>query len=273
LSPQRLYLVAVANNEQATVRDLEEDEDIVVVAAQTDKLLREAHAEPGELCLVTASSAEALSEQPLVGLWQQATGTAPQTGKTWIALAILTAVIVAGSLGLAAVELVAVTGAVLMVLTGVLTPRSAARALNWNILAIIAGSIGLGTIVVNSGLGGYISDAILRLSGSSIPLVVLVVVVGTTLLTNVVTNAAAAAILTPVVLTIATSTGLNPVLLLILVGTCISFTFLNPFSHQSNLMVMRPGGYSSATFVRFGLPLTAVSVLTAFGVGWALLSV
>jgi di/tricarboxylate transporter len=102
---------------------------------------------------------------------------------------------------------------------------------------------------------------------------VLVVVVGTTLLTNVVTNAAAAAILTPVVLTIATSTGLNPVLLLILVGTCISFTFLNPFSHQSNLMVMRPGGYSSATFVRFGLPLTAVSVLTAFGVGWALLSV
>jgi di/tricarboxylate transporter len=273
LSPQRLYLVAVANNEQATVRDLEEDEDIVVVAAQTTKLLREAHAEPGELCLVTASSAEALAEQPLVGLWQQATGTAPQTGKTWIALAILTAVIVGGSLGLAAVELIAVTGAVLMVLTGVLTPRSAARALNWNILAIIAGSIGLGTIVVNSGLGGYISEAILRLSGSSIPLVVLVVVVGTTLLTNVVTNAAAAAILTPVVLTIAASTGLNPVLLLILVGTCISFTFLNPFSHQSNLMVMRPGGYSTATFLRFGLPLTAVSVLTAVGVGWALLSV
>jgi hypothetical protein len=132
LSPQRLYLVTVATNEQATVRDLEEDEDIEVVAAQTTKLLREAHAEPGELCLVTASSAEALSDHPLVGLWQQATGKAPQTGKTWIALAILAAVIVAGSLGLAAVELIAVTGAVLMVLTGVLTPRSAVRALNWN---------------------------------------------------------------------------------------------------------------------------------------------
>lgn len=272
LAPQRLYLVTVATNEQATVRDLEEDEDIEVVAAQTTRLLREAHAEPGELCLVTASSAEALSDHPLVGLWQQATGKAPQTGKTWTALAILTAVIVAGSLGLAAVELIAVTGAVLMVLTGVLTPRSAVRALNWNILAIIAGSIGLGTIVVNSGLGGYISDAILRLSGSSTALVVLVIVLGTTLLTNVVTNAAAAAILTPVVLTIAASTGLDPALLLILVGTCISFTFLNPFSHQSNLMVMRPGGYSTATFVRFGIPLTAVSVLTAFGVGWALLS-
>ena len=66
---------------------------------------------------------------------------------------------------------------------------------------------------------------------------------------------------------------LTGLLLLILIGTCISFTFLNRFSHQSNLMVMRPGGYSSATFVRFGIPLTAVSMLTAFGVGWALLAV
>ena len=43
--------------------------------------------------------------------------------------------------------------------------------------------------------------------------------------------------------------------LLALIGTCISFTFINPFSHQSNLMVMRPGGYTTATFARFGVPL------------------
>ena len=272
LSPQRLYLVAVADNEQATVRELEEDEDIMVVAAQTDKRLRDAPAEPGALCLVTASSADVLADSPLVALWQQATGKAPQTGKTCVALGILAAVILTGSFGIAPVELAAVTGAVLMVLTGVLTPRSAVRALNWNILAIIAGSIGLGVIVVNSGLGGYISAAILELSGDSTALVVLVIAVGTTILTNVVTNAAAASILTPVVLTIAASTGLDPVLLLITVGTCISFTFFNPFSHQSNLMVMRPGGYSTATFMRFGIPLTVVSLVTVFGVGWALLS-
>ncbi|MGV9799805.1 SLC13 family permease [Mycobacterium sp. NPDC003449] len=271
-SPQRLYLVAVAGNEQATIRDLEEDEDIVVVAAQTRKRLRDTTAEPGALCLVTASSADVLADSPLVALWQQATDKAPQTGKTWIALAILAAVIAAGSFGLAPVELAAVAGAVLMVLTGVLTPRSAVRALNWNILAIIAGSIGLGTIVVNSGLGGYLSGAILSLSGDNTALVVLVIAGGTTALTNIVTNAAAASILTPVVLTVAATTGLDPVLLLILVGTCISFTFLNPFSHQSNLMVMVPGGYSSAAFVRFGIPLTAVSLITVFGVGWALLS-
>ena len=66
--------------------------------------------------------------------------------------------------------------------------------------------------------------------------------------------------------------GLDPVHLLILIGTYISFTFLNPYSHQSNLMVMRPGGYSNATFFRFGVLLTLVSLVTAFLIGWALLS-
>jgi len=270
-APQDLFLVTIGTDEQATVRDLEENEDIEVVAAQTDEPLRDATARPGEMALVTARTADVLSDHPLVGLWQKVGGKAPQTQKTWIALAILAGVIAAGSLGLAPIELAAVTGATLMVVTKVLTPRSAVRALNWNILAIIAGSVGLGTIVVKSGLGEQISDAILTLSGGETLLVVVVIAVGTTLLTNVVTNSAAAAILTPVAVKIAASTGLNPVTLLILIGTCISFTFLNPFSHQSNLMVMKPGGYSTASFFRFGVPLTLVCLLTAIGAGWALL--
>jgi di/tricarboxylate transporter len=272
LSPQSLYLVTIGTDELSTIRALEEDEDIEVVAAQTEVPLRQTAALAGDMAMVTSTSAEALTNHPLVGLWQKVAGKAPQTQKTWIALAILAAVIAAGSSGLAPIELAAVTGAVMMVLTGVLTPRSAVRALNWNILAIIAGSIGLGVIVVRSGLGNYISDAILTLSQEKTLLVVLVIALGTTILTNVVTNAAAAAILTPIALTIASSTGLNPVLLLTLIGTCISFTFLNPYSHQTNLMVMRPGGYSSPVFFRFGIPLTLVCLLTAIGVSYALLS-
>ncbi|APE14678.1 SLC13 family permease [Mycolicibacterium pallens] len=265
---QALYLVSIATDESASVRDLEEEEDVQVVAAQSTKLLRDTPALPGEMCLVTTSSVDALTDHPLVGLWQTVAGKAPQTAKTWVALAILVGVVTSAAFDVAPIELIAVTGATLMVLTKVLTPRSAARALNWNILAIIAGSIGLGVIVVNSGLGEHISSVILKLSAGSTALVILVIAVITTVLTNVVTNAAAAAILTPVALTVAESTGLNPILLLTLIGTCISFTFLNPFSHQSNLMVMKPGGYSVATFVRFGIPLTAASVAAAFGVAW-----
>jgi di/tricarboxylate transporter len=270
-SRQDLFAVSIATEEQATIRELEENDDIQVIAAQTTELLRDTPAHAGEMCLVTTRSSDVLTDHPLVGLWQKVAGKAPQTSKTWIALAILMAVIATAALELAPIELIAATGAVLMVVTRVLTPRSAVRALNWNILAIIAGSIGLGAIVVQSGLGGHIADAVLHLSSGSTALVVLVIALGTTLLTNIVTNAAAAAILTPVALTVAASAGLDPVLLLTLIGTCISFTFLNPFSHQSNLMVMKPGGYSTATFFRFGVPLTLVSLLTVFGVGWALL--
>jgi di/tricarboxylate transporter len=96
--------------------------------------------------------------------------------------------------------------------------------------------------------------------------------VTTTIMTNLITNAAAASILTPVALGIATKLGLHPVTLLALVATCISFTFINPFSHQTNLMVMGPGGYSTRTFAKFGAPLVAVSLATVSVVTWALLS-
>jgi di/tricarboxylate transporter len=85
---------------------------------------------------------------------------------------------------------------------------------------------------------------------------------------HTVTNAAAAAILTPVAIAVATSAGLNPIVLLTLIGTCISLTFLNPIAHQTNLMVMGPGGYSTKTFVRYGIPVTVVCLVVAIATGW-----
>jgi len=147
----------------------------------------------------------------------------------------------------------------------------AVRALDWNVLFILAGSVGLGAIVVQSGLADDLARSIEQLSAGSLPVVVVVFAVTTTIMTNLITNAAAASILTPVALGIA-KLGLDPVTVLALVATCISFTFINPFSHQTNLMVMGPGGYSTRTFVKFGAPLVAVSLATVSVVTWALLS-
>lgn len=276
LAPHDLYLVSIAADEQATIRDLERDAEILVVAAETalpptQLPLSQAAAEPGGLCLVSARSSDVLAAHPMVGLCRKVAESAPQTGKTRIALAILGAVIVAGSFGLSSVELVAVAGAILMVLTGVLTPRSAVSALNWNILAIMAGSIGLGTIVVKSGLGELISAAIVTLSGGQTALIVLVFAVVTTVTTNLVTNSAAAGILAPVAIAVATAAGLNPVVLLTLIGTCISMTFLNPIAQPTTLMVMGPGGYSTKTFVRFGIPVTVVALAVAVLMAWVLI--
>ena len=152
-----------------------------------------------------------------------------------------------------------------------LTPRAAVRALDWNVLFILAGSIGLGAVVVESGLADLLARSIEHVSAGSMPVVIAVFAVTTTIMTNLITNAAAASILTPVALGIAARLGLDPVTLLALVATCISFTFINPFSHQTNIMVMSPGGYRTRTFAKFGTPLVVVSLATSSVVTWALL--
>jgi hypothetical protein len=271
LSPQHLYAVSVGPGEHGTLLEFEDD-DLRVIAAQTPKPLGDTTATPGATVFVTCSTTEDLARNEAFTLWAQAAGRAPQPGKTWTALGILAAVVVAASFGLAPVELVAFAGALLMVLTRVLTPRAAVRALDWNVLFILAGSVGLGAIVVRSGLADVLARSIEELSAGSLPAVVVVFAVTTTIMTNLITNAAAAAILTPVALGIATKLGFDPVTLLALVATCISFTFINPFSHQSNLMVMGPGAYSTRTFARFGAPLVVVSLATVSAVTWALLS-
>ena len=152
-----------------------------------------------------------------------------------------------------------------------LSPRSAVRALNWNILAIMAGSIGLGTIVVRSGLGELISSGIVSLAGGHSLLIVMVFAVVTTLTTDLVTNSAAG-ILASVAIAVAASAELDPVVLLTLIGTCISMTFLNPIAQPTTLMVMGPGGYTTKTFVRVGIPLTLARLVVAIAMGAVLLT-
>jgi hypothetical protein len=272
LSPQRLYQVSIGAEELGSLHDLEQESDLRVIAARTEVALDETPVEPGGTCYVTGSTPRAIDNHKALALWRDAAGRAPQPRKTWVALAILAGVIVCGSFGLLPVELAAFTGALLMVITRVLTAGAAARALDWETLFILAGSVGLGNVVVSSGLAAELSDWIVRVSSGSSLLVVVVLVVVTALLTNVVSNAAAASILTPVALGLATQVGADPVVLLTLLGACISFTFLNPFAHQTNLMVMRPGGYSTKTFVRFGIPVFLASVAAGCLMGYVLAS-
>jgi len=53
------------------------------------------------------------------------------------------------------------------------------------------------------------------------------------------------------------------VTVLALIGTCISFTFINPLSHQTNLMVLRPGGYTQRSFALYGIPVLLGSLVAA----------
>ena len=120
-----------------------------------------------------------------------------------------------------------------------------------------------------NGRGGRPLDPALRVS-AALSLVV-VLALATTVMTNLVTNAATASIVTPVALRLATDEAVDPVTVLALIGTCVSFTLINPYSHASNVMVMRPGGYTAAQFARFGAPILAACLVTVCGVAYLLL--
>ncbi|MGN6168301.1 MAG: SLC13 family permease [Solirubrobacteraceae bacterium] len=271
MSAQRLYAVSVSAAGPTSLHDFERDGSVRIIAALSDRPLHETDLNPGDTCYVASEGEEAVARNPAVALWQTATSRAPQPAKTFVALGVLLCVIVSASFGLAPAEIAASGGAVLMVLTGVITPHSAARALQPRVIGLLAGSIGLGAIVLQSGLAGVIADAISDLSSGTLVLVV-VLALATTVMTNLVTNAATASIVTPVALRIATDTGVDPITVLALIGTCVSFTLINPFSHQSNVMVMRPGGYTGAEFARFGAWILAACLVTVCGVAYLLLS-
>lgn len=266
----RLFAVTVKAGETGTLRDFTEDGSVRVVAAITAQPFRDSPLVPGATCYVAGESIPAVASHDVVGLWQVAGGRAPQPRKTWIALVLLAAVVAAASSGLLRVELAASTGAVLMVLSGVLRPRSAVRALDLRLLFVLGGSIGLGTIVTESGLADTLAHVIERVTGGSAALAVVVLAVVTAVMTNVVTNSATASILTPVALGLAAKLELDPHVLLALVATCVSFTLLTPYSHQSSLMVMRPGGYTTRDFARFGWPLFVVLLVAASAVAYTL---
>jgi di/tricarboxylate transporter len=272
MPPDRLYAVTINTDSGETVDDLENDGSLRVMAARTVEPLGRTTLSAGDTCYVAAGSADVVARHEGVALWQEAGSRVPQPGKTWIALGILAGVIIAGSLGLTPTELAASAGALLMVLSGVLTPGSAARALDMRVLFLIAGSIGLGEIVVSSGLAEAIANGIRNASGGNALLVVIVLGVATAALTNFVTNAATASILTPIGIGIAVDLGVDPVTVLALIGTCVSFTLINPYSHQTNLMIMRPGGYTTRSFALFGVPVLAASLVAACIVTYVLVA-
>jgi len=131
MSAERLYAVSISAGEPASLHDFERDGSLRIIAARSDRPLHETDLNPGETCYVSGENEEAVARNPAVALCQAATSRAPQPSKTFVALGVLLCVIVAGSFGLVPAEVAASSGAVLMVLTGVITPafrRPRARA-------------------------------------------------------------------------------------------------------------------------------------------------
>ena len=155
-----------------------------------------------------------------------------------------------------------VLAAGVLVLARVLSPREARDAVDLNVVLMIGGAFGLGAAVQSSGLAETIADGLLDATSSFGDFgVVLGLLLSTMILTELVTNTAAAALVFPTAVTVAADSGLDVRITLIGVAVAASCSFLTPIGYQTNTMVYGPGGYRFTDYLRLGVPLSIIVII------------
>lgn len=175
------------------------------------------------------------------------------------ALLILLMVIVLAVLNVIPILLAVLLGAGAMVLTRCITAEEAYQAIDWKIIFLLGGIIPLGLALEQNGAALWLANATLYSLGSFGPVMILAALYFiTAILTETMSNNAAAAILAPIAVTLALAMNVNPRPLLIAVAFAASTSFSTPIGYQTNTMVYAPGGYRFTDFIRIGGPLNLI---------------
>jgi di/tricarboxylate transporter len=150
------------------------------------------------------------------------------------------------------------TGALGMILTGVVKIEEAYRSVSWKTVFLLASLIPLGMVVGDSGTAKWIAEETVKVVGGAPSWVILASIATlATLFTLVMSNIGATILLVPIAVSIAVQVGENPAVYALLVAIATSNSFLIP-THQVNALIMGPGGYRVADFMRAGGIMTVL---------------
>lgn len=188
---------------------------------------------------------------------------APATHRAPIAMGILLAMVVAATFGWCDLLTAGALAAAAMVATGCCTVAQARASIDWTLLVAIAASLGIGLAMKTSGLADALAGGVIGIAGDSPWRALAAVYVVTMVLTELVTNNAAAVLVYPLAMSTARTLGVDetPFIIAVMVGA--SAGFATPFGYQTNLMVYGPGGYKFTDYMRMGIPLDlAFAVVT-----------
>ena len=172
--------------------------------------------------------------------------------------------IATATLGVADIMTCALTAAFLMIVTGCLQMRDAYRALQGDVLLLIAGTIALGVGMQKTGASQFYAEAFISMFSGFSPLTILgALILLTSICTQILSNNATAVLLLPIAISTALGIGVDPKPFI--VGICFgaSACFATPVGYQTNLMVYGPGGYSFMDYMKLGLPLNAFVVIAS----------
>jgi di/tricarboxylate transporter len=187
-----------------------------------------------------------------------------QPRKVFTAIGIFASAMAVAAFNILPVQIAFMAAAIMMVLVKVISVNELYESIDWPIIVLLGAMFPLGQALESTGGAQLIAGKLLILSDHFAPsFIVAVLMVATMLLSNVVNNAAAAVLMAPIAISLAQGMGgsADPLLMAVAIGA--SCAFLTPVGHQSNALVMAPGGYGFGDYWHLGLPLSVLVILTA----------
>jgi len=187
--------------------------------------------------------------------------------KTYVSLGILVAMLTASACNIPGFPLAscALTAGILMLLLGCCSPKQAFEEVDWKVLIVFAGSVGLGVAIDQTGIADAIVAGLLTLcQGNYIWVMVAIALVGG-LMTEIISDTACGAMFFPVAWQAATELGVDPLPMMMVLMMSVSSSFCTPIATPPNLLVYLDGGYRFTDYARIGLPMKICHLATAIG--------
>ena len=201
----------------------------------------------------------------------------------WVAWAVLIGVVLAATLTdvlggkgnlfprlpVIPIHYAAMVGALVLLWAKIVTPREAYASIDWQVLLMLYGLLGLGMAMQSTGTAKWLAESMVTVAQGFVtpewmPLVLLwMVFLLTVLLTEVLSNNATAVMMVPIVVTLAHSLGVSHWPFVMAVTVAASTAFALPMGYQTHMMVYGPGGFKFSDFLRVGIPLNIICWITA----------
>jgi di/tricarboxylate transporter len=244
--------------------DLKRDPDLHIIAIKrsglhyTEKQIHDVRLRVGDIILVWCyrEKLAGMRETADFIIVEDVHHEIVQKRKAWKAILIFTGLIVAASLGWADIMICALAAVFLLILTGCLQMRDAYRALQADVLLLIAGTVALGTAMEKTGTSRLYAEAYLGIfSGASPALVLSGFILLASISTQMLSNNATAVLLFPIAVSTALGLGVHPKPFIMAVCFGASACFATPIGYQTNLLVYGPGGYRFSDYLKLGIPL------------------